>query len=150
MITRDTISSDIIEILAPRELVWGVLIDFDNYEAWNKFCPRCEAELVVGSPIKMQVDLGFGLQEQIEEICLIQPPQAVAWKMDTQPEDPIHATRTQYLQEIDANRCSYQSIDVFAGPALDALMESMAKAIEDGFNLCGYGLKAYCERVQRS
>ena len=64
MITEDTVSSDEIEIHAPVELVWQVLVDFANYGAWNKFCPVCEAELVIGSPVKMQVDLGFGLQEQ--------------------------------------------------------------------------------------
>ena len=85
MISHDTISSDLIEIQAPREFVWDILVDFENYGAWNQFCPRCEADLVLGAPIKMQVDLGFGLQEQTEKICLIQAPEAISWKMDTQP-----------------------------------------------------------------
>jgi len=97
VITEDTVSSDEIEIQAPVELVWSVLVDFANYGAWNRFCPVCEAELVMGSPVKMQVDLGFGLQEQVEYICRIDPGAAIAWKMDTKPGDPIHATRTQYL-----------------------------------------------------
>ena len=149
MISQDTISSDIIEIQAPREFVWEVLVDFENYGAWNQFCPSCEAELVVGAPIKMQVELGFGLQEQTEKICLIQPFEAIAWKMDTEPADPIHATRTQYLERVDEHCCSYQSVDIFSGPALAELMKMMAKPIEDGFNLCGYGLKTYCESLYR-
>jgi hypothetical protein len=27
------------------------------------------------------------------------------------------------------------------------MMELMAKPVEDGFNLCAYGLKKYCEQL---
>ncbi len=66
MITADTVSSDEITIEAPIQLVWDVLVNFSDYGSWNSFCPQCEAALEIGSPIKMQVDLGFGLQEQVE------------------------------------------------------------------------------------
>ena len=145
MISEDTVSSDEIEIQAPIELVWDVLVDFANYGQWNKFCPVCEAELVIGSPVKMQVELGFGLQEQVEYICRIDPYEAIAWKMDTKPGDPIHATRTQYLQRLDDGCCMYRSVDVFSGDGLAEMMSLMGKPVEAGFNLCGYGLKVFCE-----
>jgi hypothetical protein len=147
MITDDTVSSDEIHIAAPVELVWQVLVDFENYEKWNEFCPQCEAELEIGSPIKMQVELGFGLQEQIEYISLIKPFEAIAWGMENKPDDPIKAVRTQYLNKIDELSCSYQSVDVFSGEAVAGMMDLMGKPVEDGFNLCGYGLKAYCEKL---
>ncbi len=147
MITADTVSSDEITIAAPIELVWKVLVTFEDYGKWNRFCPECEATLEVGSPIRMQVDLGFGLQEQVEYICRIEPPHAIAWKMATSPGDPIHAVRTQTLRRIDEATTRYVSVDEFSGEGVPMMMETLGKAVEDGFNTCGYGLKRYAEQL---
>ena len=147
MITADTVSSDEITIDAPIQLVWDVLVNFADYGKWNTFCPECDAELEIGSPIRMQVDLGFGLQEQVEYICRIDPPQAIAWKMDTKPGDPIHAVRTQYLRQVDETTTVYVSVDEFSGDGVPMMMETLGKAVEDGFNNCGYGLKRHAEQL---
>lgn len=147
MITESTVSSDEITIDAPIELVWSVLVDFANYGAWNEFCPSCEAQLELGSPVRMQVDLGMGLQEQVEYLCQLEPPHTIAWGMENKPDDPIHAVRTQYLKALDDNRCSYISVDEFGGPAMAPMIETMGAAVEEGFNRCGYGLKKYCEAL---
>ncbi|GHD27297.1 SRPBCC domain-containing protein [Parahalioglobus pacificus] len=146
MITDSTVSSDEILIHAPIKLVWEILVDFGNYRAWNDFCPKCEAELTLGSPITMQVDLGFGLQEQVEYICRIEPPRAIAWKMNTQPGDPVHALRTQTLEAVDDATTRYVSIDEFSGEGVPMMMETLGAAVETGFNQCGYGLKKYSEQ----
>ncbi|MFT4822849.1 MAG: hypothetical protein ACJAUG_001748 [Halioglobus sp.] len=145
MITEDTISSDEVVIEAPVQCVWDVLVDFANYDKWNTFCPGCEAELEIGSPVVMQVDLGFGIQEQTEYMSRIDPGEVIAWQMENKPGDPIHAVRTQYLKALGDARCSYISIDEFSGEATAGMMELMAKPVETGFNLCAYGLKEYCE-----
>jgi hypothetical protein len=147
MITENTVSSDVVVISAPVELVWDVLVDFDNYGSWNKFCPVCDAQLTLGTPVKMQVDLGFGLQEQTETLCRIDPCEAIAWRMENKPGDAIHAIRTQYLNKLAPSSCSYVSVDEFSGEAAPGMMELMAKPVEDGFNLCAYGLKDYCEAL---
>lgn len=145
MIHQDTVSSEEVIIEASVEFVWSVLTDFKNYGEWNTFCPSCEAELVLGTPVKMQVDLGFGLQEQIEFMCRIDPLEAIAWRMANEPGDAIHAVRTQYLKKLGAARCSYISSDTFSGDAAGKTMELMAKPVEDGFNRCATDLKKYCE-----
>ena len=66
-----TVSSETVTIAAPADLVWQVLTDFSLYSQWNQFCPSIEASLQVGSPVVMKVDLGQGLQDQVEYItCL--------------------------------------------------------------------------------
>lgn len=145
MITDTAVASDEIIINAPVELVWDILVDFGNYPAWNRFCPEAVAKLEIGSPIKMMVDLGFGLQEQVEYICRIEPHQAIAWGMENKPGDPVHAVRTQTLTRLDDGRCAYNSIDDFSGPAVPEMMAAMAKNVEDGFNLCAQCLKQYAE-----
>jgi len=147
--SEDTVSSDEITINAPIDMVWDILVDFEHYGQWNTFCPQCEAVLKIGAPIRMQVDLGFGLQEQVEYISRIEAPTAIAWKMDTQPGDPIQAVRTQYLRKVDEATTVYVSIDEFAGEGVPMMMETLGKAVEDGFNACGYGLKRYAEQRYR-
>ena len=39
MITETAVFSDEVTIDAPVELVWKILLDFDNYGQWNTFCP---------------------------------------------------------------------------------------------------------------
>lgn len=145
MIDQNTVSCDEVVIEASVEFVWAVLTDFKNYAEWNTFCPSCEAELVLGTPVKMQVDLGFGLQEQIEFMCTIEPLEAIAWRMANEPGDAIHAVRTQYLKRLGDSRCSYLSSDTFSGEAAAQMMELMAKPVEDGFNRCAMDLKKHCE-----
>lgn len=146
MITDTTVASDEIEIDAPAELVWQVLIDFENYSEWNSFCPQATAKLELGAPINMMVDLGNGLQHQIEYISRIEPNRLIAWSMANKPGDPIQAVRTQTISALSSNRCSYVSIDEFAGSAIKKMIAAMGKPIEQGFNRCAKDLKRYAEQ----
>jgi uncharacterized protein YndB with AHSA1/START domain len=147
MITQDTVSSDTVTIAAPIELVWEILLDFDNYGAWNTFCSSIKNEsLALGSAVDMMVDLGGGPSQQVEYICEVTPPTRIAWRMENKPGDPIHAVRTQDLARIDDTSCTYVTADLFTGPEATNMMAAMATAVETGFNRCAYDLKAYAER----
>jgi uncharacterized protein YndB with AHSA1/START domain len=148
MITENAVYSDEVTIEAPVELVWEILLNFDNYGQWNDFCPSAKNEsLVLGSAVDMMVDLGAGLSRQVEYICRVEPNKCIAWGMENKPEDPIHAVRSQHLKRLDDNRCTYVSVDEFAGPQMTAMMEHFAPAVEAGFNRCAYDLKAHAEGV---
>jgi uncharacterized protein YndB with AHSA1/START domain len=152
MSDKVVVSSVTVSINAPAELVWEVLVDFPAYGEWNDFCPSIEAELELGSPVKMQVDLGMGLQEQVEYITCIEPPRRITWSMANKPGDPIHADRSQVVEPIDAQRCTYVTYDEFSGEAVDAMVQAMGKAVEEGFNRCARGVKRRAESLyaQRS
>jgi len=163
MISKDEISSDLIHIDAPSEVVWKILVDFKNYGRWNDFCTQAEAKLEVGSPVSMIIDLGLGPMEWLEYITLIEPNKAIAWGLENRPGDSFNALRTQSLLELSNNRCSYISVDKFWGadvtlnfPDLDTALAhqlgytgelSIASGIEKGFNSCALGLKRYAEKL---
>jgi len=149
MITKDKVLSDEVHINAPVELVWKILVDFENYAKWNKFCPQAIAKLEVGSPITMRLDFGNGLQDWEENICHIEPNKSIAWRMENKPEDPVHAVRTQTLTRLSDSSCSYLSVDEFAGPGVPEVIAEMGRSVEDGFNLCAKGLKQYAEELMR-
>ncbi|AQA18801.1 hypothetical protein BST95_11685 [Halioglobus japonicus] len=143
------VSSDTFTIEAPAALVWQVVVDFANYGEWNAFCPSMEAELVLGAPVVMKVDLGFGLSDQVEYMSCIEAPHRIAWAMENKPGDPIHAERWQVIEPIDDNRCTYVSYDEFTGPEVQGMVEMMGEAVRKGFNICGEGLKGRAEQLYR-
>ena len=147
MISADAVASDAVDINAPVEWVWGILIDFANYAAWNSFCPvaHCES-LTLGAPLHMQVELGQGPQPQTEYFCRIEPNRVIAWRMQNQPDDPIHAVRTQTLTPLPGACCRYVSLDEFSGAGAAAMIELLGAAVEKGFNDCARDLKRYAEQ----
>ena len=148
LITENAVISDTVEIAAPVELVWKVLTNFADYEAWNPFCPSIRNRaLAVGEAVEMMTDLGNGLQEQVEYIRKVVPNEEIAWGMANEPSDPIHALRTQRLTRIDAHSCTYVSDDVFSGEAVEPMLKAFGKPIEEGFNRCAQGLKRQAEKL---
>lgn len=147
MITENSVSSEEITINAPAELVWDVILDFENYGLWNTFCPSMKGEPVLGSPLEMQVDLGNGLQPQVEYITKIEPCQTVVWSMENKPGDPIHANRAQHITPIDESSCRYVSVDEFSGDMAGPMIEQLGKQVEQGFNACAVGLKKRAEEL---
>ena len=148
MITENTVSSDEVTIHAPVELVWKILLDFDNYGAWNGFCPSIKNEsLEIGSAVDMMFDLGSGPSQQVEYICRVEPMTCIAWQMENKESDPVHAVRSQFLKPLDKNSCTYISIDEFSGPEKDSMMQHFAPAVEAGFNRCAYDLKKFAEET---
>jgi len=149
MISDNSVASDEVVIHAPAELVWEVLVDFARYGQWNTFCPEARGEPVVGCALHMQVDLGNGLQTQVETITRVEPPHTIVWSMENKPGDPIHADRMQRVTPIDATSCRYISIDEFSGEAVAPMLAAMGAAVERGFNRCALDLKARAEALYR-
>lgn len=139
------VSSETVEIAAPAEFVWQVIVDFADYPKWNEFCPSIEANLEIGSPVKMQVNLGNGLQEQVEFITCIEAPNKITWSMENKPGDPIHADRSQVLTPLAKDRCTYVTYDEFSGEFAAAMVEQMGEQVRSGFDLCAQNLKARAE-----
>ena len=83
----------------------------------------------------------------MEYITRLEPPRVITWSMENKPEDPIHADRSQYLTPVDANSCTYLTVDEFSGEAIAPMMEAFGQAMEDGFNRCAQGLKARAESL---
>lgn len=145
MLTEDAVYSDMVVIDAPVERVWQILLDFDNYAQWNSFCPQIKSSLKIGADVEMMVDLGNGLQEQVEQLERLEVNREIAWGMIMGDENTLRALRTQTLIAMPNQRCCYVTVDWFSGELTQAVMEGMGAAVEAGFNACAYGLKTYAE-----
>lgn len=147
MIDDRSVSSEKITIHAPAEIVWEVLVDFENYGLWNTFCPEISGTLELGAPLRMKVDLGQGLHEQVEYVTRIEPMRTIVWSMQNKPGDPIHADRTQQITAVDEQTCTYWTIDEFSGDAVAPMIAALGEAVEQGFGRCAQGLKQRAEEV---
>ncbi|CAH0992974.1 hypothetical protein SIN8267_03113 [Sinobacterium norvegicum] len=146
MITENAVISDTVTINAPVELVWQILVDFEQYHRWNKFCPQIiNHRLAIGEAVDMQVELGNGLQQQVEYIEEITPNTSISWGVSQPDKETLYASRSQRLTALDNNRCEYVSVDAFSGKLTALVIEHSGAAVERGFNLCAYGLKEYAE-----
>ena len=47
------VESVTVEITAPAEQVWDVLVDFERYREWNPFCVEAEGILALGEPLPL-------------------------------------------------------------------------------------------------
>ena len=139
------IRSDTFEIDAPIKLVWDVLTDVARYREWNPFT-QCEgADLKVGSPIHLDVNLGMYRRKQTEWISAVEPPNLLSWSMRIGAPFLLYSLREQRLTALGETRCAYSSIDALNGLLTPLVVLSFASMVRRGFNDVGAALKRRSE-----
>jgi hypothetical protein len=137
-----------VEIEAPIDVTWGVLIDLPRYREWNAFCPGAESTLEVGQPVVMTVKAPNSdqLSTAIEYLVEIEPPRRLCWQA-VAPDGAVIARRDQYVDSLGPARSSYFTTDVFFGPGADKLMAQIGVWAKAGFDDVARGLKRQTESV---
>lgn len=149
---KHTVESDEIEIDAPIELVWSLLTDTESYSDWNPFTPKIETDFALGSAVDLEVHLGKLTLDQTEIMQDFDAPTRLAWGADMFKLGGlafVKASREQCLTRVGDARCSYVSRDYLSGPLTALVVLSFGKAMREGFNAAGYGLKRYAEARYR-
>lgn len=145
---RHKVFSDVVEINAPVEKVWQILVDFEHYPQWNPFTYRVETDLKVGSPVDLYVKLpSRGSRLQTEYIREVVEPTKLSWGMEMGSKYLLTALREQYLTPISETRCSYYSTDLLQGGLTPIVKLLFAKSIQQGFNNMAYALKQRAESL---
>ena len=149
---RHLIESDAVEIEAPIERVWEVLVDFGRYGEWNPFTTRVDTDSRVGSPVDLHVTLGPLRVKQRERIEVVDPPHRLAWSTKTGHRLLLSARREQRLEALGEGRCRYVTNDAFKGPLTPLVVLLFGRLIRGGFNDMAVALKRRAEggaRVSR-
>jgi hypothetical protein len=146
---RVVVRSDVVEISAPVDVVWNVLIDLAKYPLWNPFNPSAHSNLTLGESVHMQVALDpAGSPGSVSEtLRILEPLRHIAWDAPTSDLPGDLGLRDQYLEIVDGARCRYYQTDTFAGPSASALGERFGEAGRTGFNRMGLSLKARAEEI---
>jgi len=143
-----TIISDKVEIHAPREIVWDILVDLKRYPEWNPFTYRVDSTLRPGDPIDLYVRMPIrGDRLQTEQVKVVDRPRELSWGMKLGFEFLVKALREQHLEKVSDTSCTYQTSDALAG-LLTPLVVSLFKAdMQNGFNSMAYALKTRAEQI---
>jgi hypothetical protein len=119
-----------VEIDAPLDLVWSVMLDVDRYPEWNPFVVRadCASPPSVGDPIRLHVHWANGRRATSpERISAVEPPDvaadgvrraALAYVYEGLPArlGLVRGTRWQRLSQLASGPTTYDTVEEFSGP----------------------------------
>jgi hypothetical protein len=138
-----------IEIDAPAERVWSILVDVAAYSEWNPFTPRVDTTLRVGDEVVLHVAMkpGRPLILQKERITANDPDALeLGWGMQLGARAILHANRVQKLERLPGDRTRYWTGDTFGGLLVPVVMGLYRADIQRGFDGVARGLKQRAER----
>ncbi len=130
-----------IDIAAPPDRVWDILVDLPRYGAWNPLAARMEGPLEVGAVLDMTVRLGRHTRRQPADVFAVGPGHLLIWSGHSLKGLAVRGVRSQWLTPTPGG-CRYTSREVFTGPlagltrrllrsTLDAGLQEMAVALRD-------------------
>lgn len=144
---RHLISSDPVEIEAPIERVWEILVDVDRYGDWNPFTTRVETTFEIGSPVDLYVTLGPFKLKQPERVEAVEPPHLLVWSTKVGHRVLVSARREQRLEALGETRCRYLTTDAFNGLLTPLAILLFGRLVRRGFNDMAWSLKRFAERA---
>ncbi len=144
-----------IEIDAPIDQVWAVLLDVESYPSWNPFTVSVDTTFALGSPVDMQVCLKGKRRKdgrprtmhQVERITSFEPERyRLSWGVNVGPAWFIDADRYQQLTDLGDGRTRYETLDEFTGVGVGFMLLLMERHMARGFAEVAHGLKGRCEQ----
>ena len=139
------ISANAIDIDAPVEKVWDILVDVASYGEWNPFTPRVDTSFEVGSPVILHINMGPFRLRQPESIQALEPASLVAWGMTMGARFLLHTRREQRLTALGGTGCRYETSDAFSGLLAPVVVLLLGRVIRRGFNDIAQALKERAE-----
>jgi len=148
-----------IEVDAPLDLVWQVMLDTAAYGEWNAFVYQveCPAPAQVGDPIKLHVRWANGrTTSSPERITVLEPPHdeggqrvaTLAYAYEGLPDKLglVHSVRYQRLTQAPGGPTVYDTVQDLTGPMVRFAGPAR---ITDGFERHAQGLKQRAEGLTR-
>lgn len=138
--------SSTIEISAPREAVWAVLVDVARYPQWNPFTVEVDTTFEIGSPVRMRVALLPRLViSQTEVLSSYDEGRSFSWGVTMGAAWFLSADRTQVLEDLPGGGTRYTTTDTFTGRGTLLNHLLTGRLVQRGFDGVASGLKRRCE-----
>jgi hypothetical protein len=136
-----------IEIEAPVETVWRVLIDFAAYPEWNPFMRKAEGELVAGGQIAVTMQPpGHRASSFRPRLLSVKPGRSFRWLGHVLVPGIFDGEHIHEIEPLGPGRARYVQRELFHGVLLPFL-GGVLKDTERGFNDMNAALKARAERA---
>lgn len=138
-----------VEINAPASLVWEILTDLDNYSQWNSFCFGIRCGMQINDLVEMETRHPLTGDTWLvnEYLVCCEPEVLLSWEQRPVPENKDAARRDQYIDAIDANRCTYYTTDQFLGVNADTIMREHGAWVKIAFDNVARDVKKHAEAL---
>jgi len=135
-----------IDIDAPPEKVWEVLVDFNSWGSWNTFIPLVEGNLIVGERMRIKV-VSPGLKPMVfkPEVYEVIPHKKILWG-GSFLKIIYRGDHAFLLEPGPDEKTRFRQIERFMGPMV-LLMGGMIEKTEVGYHQMNRALK---ERVEKN
>ena len=134
-----------IEIDAPPERVWQVLIDFGAYPQWNPFIRSIEGEAKVGSRLKVRIEppgaRGMTFRPTVR---VSEPARKLRWLGRLFVPGLVDGEHRLALEPLEGGRSKFIQSERFSGLLVGLLKETLT-ATERGFEQMNEALKRRLE-----
>ncbi|MNZ93011.1 Polyketide cyclase / dehydrase and lipid transport [compost metagenome] len=147
---KNLVRSLTVDIAAPAELVWSVLVDLARYPEWNPFTVKVESTLRLGEPVDLYLPDPSRPGELVhahERLADFEPPRLLAWEMHSDETNPDAARREQIIEQTGPASCRYHTTDQFLGPTADRVMALHGPWVKQGFDAVALAVKARAEAL---
>ncbi|KZT22978.1 hypothetical protein NEOLEDRAFT_573125 [Neolentinus lepideus HHB14362 ss-1] len=153
-------------IEAPRERIWGILLDFPKYNEWNPFArgqslvdkskkplgdqtPAPGKYLLISFSMPPTLDPSVKPKPAFEYITNVDHANyRVSWRNVDMPAWLLWADRWQSLTEEGDGKVKYETFEVFGGILAYVVKWFMSGHLEEAFEAMGKGLKERAEKVE--
>lgn len=134
-----------VEIDAPPEVVWDVLVDLPRYAEWNAVTPEVVSTLRPGDPVRIRVRLGGRELVVTDRIAVVDPRRELAWGADWWV---LRVHRRQLLEPLPGGGARYVSTEAFEGLLAPVVRRVAGKALEAATEELCRVLKAQAEVIR--
>jgi len=140
-----------LQVDAPPEFVWRVLIDFERYSEWNPFIVKVDGEARIGSKIKLHVKLDQkfeALRFSEEMIVSLKENQHLCYDSHFLSSSLFNSTRWQTIKPTKDGLCSiYHSHQRISGLSAWPFANIFGDRIAAGFEASSIALKKRAEAL---
>jgi len=145
---KNLITSKTVEIAAPAEFVWDILVDLPGYGDWNPFTVAVESSLEVGDPVNLYIADPANPGQRfcvVEYLVAKEPGLLLSWEQRPSETSKDAARRDQYIEAVGADRCRYFTTDLFLGLNADRITEQFGDWVQHSFDALAEALKHHAE-----
>lgn len=139
-----------VEIAAPAERVWSVLVDFDAYPDWNPFIRSIHGTCEPGARLTVRIEPPGARGMTFKPTVLrVEPPRELAWLGRVVVPGVFDGEHRFTIEQLDGGRSRLVQSERFRG-VLVPLFGRTLTATEHGFDAMNEALKQRSEAAQPS
>lgn len=137
-----------IEIDAPAQTVFGILVDFEKYPEWNPLTVRIDGAPEVGEVITLHVELGTQKVVRKHVVSRVDAGEALCWTIRTKQPWLMRGERCQCVEDLGDGRCRYTNDEQVHG-LLSGLISvfGFKSKVREALEATGLALKDRAEKA---